>query len=158
MIKNTFFKNVFSVAVFLCIQNGSHAQAGNELQDAKYRRSSLHTILIESEDFPKKDQVINAYSSAPFPEKYDNHNIGIKSFDPKKYALSKEEISVTGKKSSKIGGLGRSMVSEASGGLVDSTAKDMPLIIAKFLKEQKIANKMVANGTTAKVTAPLMTN
>ena len=56
-----------------------------EMKETKYRRSSLHTILIESSGFPKRDQVINAYYSAPFPDKYDNHNIGAKSFNPAKY-------------------------------------------------------------------------
>jgi hypothetical protein len=41
--------------------------------------------LIESSNFPKKDQVINAYYGADFPDKYDNHNIGAKSFNPSKY-------------------------------------------------------------------------
>jgi hypothetical protein len=56
-----------------------------EMKETKYRRSSLHTILIESSNFPKKDQVINAYYGADFPDKYDNHNIGAKSFNPSKY-------------------------------------------------------------------------
>jgi hypothetical protein len=62
-----------------------------EMKETKYRRSSLHTILIESSGFPKKDQVINAYYSAPFPDKYDNHNIGAKSFNPAKYTTDTVE-------------------------------------------------------------------
>lgn len=53
--------------------------------DVKYRRSSLHTILMESERFPYKDTVLNAYYSAPFPEKYNEHTIDEKSFDPSLY-------------------------------------------------------------------------
>ncbi len=62
-----------------------------EMKETKYRRSSLHTILIESSGFPKKDQVINAYYGAPFPDKYDNHNIGAKSFNPAKYTTDTVE-------------------------------------------------------------------
>ena len=62
-----------------------------EMKETKYRRSSLHTILIESSGFPKKDQVINAYYSADFPDKYDNHNIGAKSFNPAKYSTDTVE-------------------------------------------------------------------
>ena len=63
-----------------------HAQENQkDMKETKYRRSSLHTILIESSNFPKKDQVINAYYGADFPDKYDNHNIGAKSFNPSKY-------------------------------------------------------------------------
>ncbi len=57
-----------------------------DMKETKYRRSSLHTILIESASFPKKDQVLDAYYNAPFPDKYDNHNIGEKSFDLTKYS------------------------------------------------------------------------
>jgi hypothetical protein len=64
-----------------------HAQENQkDMKETKYRRSSLHTILIESSNFPKKDQVINAYYGAEFPDKYDNHNIGAKSFNPAKYS------------------------------------------------------------------------
>ena len=62
-----------------------------EMKETKYRRSSLHTILMESSSFPKKDQVINAYYSADFPDKYDNHNIGQKSFNPEKYTTDTVE-------------------------------------------------------------------
>lgn len=69
-----------------------HAQENQkDMKETKYRRSSLHTILIESSNFPKKDQVINAYYGAPFPDKYDNHNIGAKSFNPAKYSTDTVE-------------------------------------------------------------------
>jgi hypothetical protein len=62
-----------------------------EMKETKYRRSSLHTILMESSSFPKSDQVISAYYNAPFPDKYDNHNIGAKSFAPAKYSADTVE-------------------------------------------------------------------
>jgi hypothetical protein len=71
---------VFCSSVLLAQENQK------DMKETKYRRSSLHTILIESSGFPKKDQVINAYYGAPFPDKYDNHNIGAKSFNPAKYS------------------------------------------------------------------------
>lgn len=77
-------------ALIVIAATKSFAQSDKDVKDAKYRRSSLHTILIESESFPKKDQVIGAYYNAPFPDKFDNHTIGEKSFDPKKYGLVKE--------------------------------------------------------------------
>lgn len=61
-------------------------ESQKEMKETKYRRSSLHTILIESASFPKKDQVLGAYYNAPFPDKYDNHDIGEKSFDLAKYS------------------------------------------------------------------------
>ncbi|KIO50640.1 hypothetical protein IW18_22055 [Flavobacterium hibernum] len=99
----------------LIVSSTSFAQAGKEVKDTKYRRSSLHTILIESENFPKKDQVIGAYYNAPFPDKFDDHTIGEKSFDPKKYGLVKE-----------------------------SSDEEMTSAINKYFTNNKIANKLVA--------------
>jgi hypothetical protein len=45
------------------------------IPELKYRRSSLHLILLESEDFPRKETVMKAYHEAPFPDKYNNHSI-----------------------------------------------------------------------------------
>lgn len=108
------FKQVL-VAMILIASSSSFAQAGKDVNDVKYRRSSLHTILIESDNFPKKDQVIGAYYNAPFPDKYDNHRIGEKSFDPKKYDLT------------------------------DNTSDEKMIpVINKYFSDSKIANKLVA--------------
>jgi len=85
--------------------------------DVKYRRSSLHTILIEGE-FPKKDTVIAAYKSAPFPDKYDDHNVGDKSFNAKDYPISDT--------------------------MKTSEVKNSPSSITKFFNDKKVANKLVA--------------
>lgn len=80
-------KRIFITTIAaLCTSMLFAQESQKEMKEIKYRRSSLHTILIESSDFPKKDQVINAYYGAPFPNKYDNHNIGEKSFNPAKYS------------------------------------------------------------------------
>ena len=41
--------------------------------DDKYRRSTLQMVLIESENFPSKEIVINSWNKAPFPDKYNKH-------------------------------------------------------------------------------------
>jgi hypothetical protein len=74
-----------TLSTVLCSSMLFAQDSQKEMKETKYRRSSLHTILIESSDFPKKEQVINAYYGAPFPDKYDNHNIGAKSFNSAKY-------------------------------------------------------------------------
>jgi hypothetical protein len=107
-------KKVLFAMLVVASSNG-FAQSNNGVKDVKYRRSSLHTILIESENFPRKESVIKAYNAAPFPEKYDNHSIGEKSFDPKKYGATKE--------------------------LSDD---EMAVVVAKYLKDNKIGNKLVA--------------
>lgn len=102
------------LAIFLLsvVSSTSFAQSIN---DIKYRRSSLHTILLESENFPQKEKVIEAYYKAPFPDKYDNHAIGEKSFDPRKYGVAKE-----------------------------SSEKEIISSIDQYFKENKIGNKLVA--------------
>ena len=107
-------KKVLFAMLVVASSNG-FAQSDKDVKDVKYRRSSLHTILIESENFPRKESVIKAYNSAPFPEKYDNHSIGEKSFDPKKYGATKE--------------------------LSDD---EMGAVVAKYLKDNKVGNKLVA--------------
>ena len=84
-------KIIIATTVILCAFNAFAQDSQKEMKEIKYRRSSLHTILIESDNFPKKDQVLSAYYGAEFPDKYDNHNIGEKSFNPAKYSSTKEE-------------------------------------------------------------------
>ncbi len=80
-----------TLSTVLCSSMLFAQESQKDMKEIKYRRSSLHTILIESSGFPKKDQVINAYYGAPFPDKYDNHNIGAKSFNPAKYTTDTVE-------------------------------------------------------------------
>lgn len=107
-------KSSFLLILAVASFNG-FSQGNKDLKDIKYRRSSLHTILIESDNFPKKEEVIKAYYSAPFPEKYDNHNIGVKSFDGKKYGAKE-----------------------------GASEEETIAMIDQYLKSNKIANKMVA--------------
>jgi hypothetical protein len=107
-------KKVLFAMLVVASSNG-FAQSNKDVKDVKYRRSSLHTILIESENFPRKESVIKAYNNAPFPEKYDNQSIGEKSFDPKKYGATK-----------------------------DLSDDEMAVVVTKYLKDNKIGNKLVA--------------
>jgi len=51
------------------------AQEKSTKAESIYRRSSLHTILLETGDFLNKDMVMKAYNMAPFPEKYNDHKL-----------------------------------------------------------------------------------
>jgi len=93
--------------------------------DVKYRRSSLHTMLVETEEFAQKATIVKAFSAAPFPDKYNDHSLAEKTFDPKKYPLAAEETTKEN---------GKEM----------SESKQIPLQINKYLKDNKVANKMVA--------------
>jgi hypothetical protein len=125
-----------AIAGFVSVSKAQNPQGTTE---TKYRRSSLHTIMVESDKFPNKETVVKAYNNAPFPDKYNEHTIGEKSFDPKMFPLTSEEKS-TIYKPSKMGKLAASTKDEP----IDSMKKEMPLIIEKYLNKEKIANKLVA--------------
>ncbi len=103
------------IPVCLVVVSIGFAQSNKDVKEAKYRRSSLHTILLESENFPRKETVIESYNNAPFPDKYDNHTIGEKSFDPRTFGIVKE-----------------------------STEEEIIAAIDQYFKQNKIGNKLVA--------------
>ena len=69
---------------------GSYAQ---EKTDVVYRRSSLFTVMVTDEDRKYADVIEEAFISADIPEKFNNHNIDLRTM-PKTYdsSSSKEEI------------------------------------------------------------------
>ncbi|MEI7596370.1 MAG: hypothetical protein WCK02_11530 [Bacteroidota bacterium] len=125
MNKKTFLTCIALMLFFI----SSMGQSSNSTPEVKYRRSSLHTIIVESDYFPYKDTVLKAYFNAPFPDKYNNHTIGEKSFNPREYSLSAAEKAEIKNKSTKKN---------------DSSYKMLPIQIDKYLKNNKIANKLVA--------------
>ncbi|MDI1315787.1 hypothetical protein [Flavobacterium sp.] len=127
------------IGSILGFTNFALAQSQNATNEIKYRRSSLHTMVIESDKFPKKDVVLNAFNNAPFPEKYNDHQIGAKSFNPNNYTLSAEE-KATIYKPSKVG----KFLTAAAEIKTDSVSKELPIRIQKYLDKEKIANKLVA--------------
>ncbi len=68
------------------------AQKKVEIEDVVYRRSSLHTMMLEPGEFLKRDIVVQAYDSAPFPDKYNNHDLGYSVIDPTKIELTAEQL------------------------------------------------------------------
>ena len=134
------------VLTSLTVLNVFGQQGSAATKEIKYRRSSLTTILIESDNFPKKDVVIQSYFNAPFPDKYNDHSVGIKSFNPNKYKLTADEIAALNKNKSGMAKLGASAMSEASkstGGMVDGD-ETTPVVIDKFIQDNNIGNKLVA--------------
>jgi len=134
-------KNLFLITIAITgLVATSIAQSKDAKPEIKYRRSSLHTIIVESEKFPYKDTVLNAYYNAPFPDKYNNHTIGEKSFNPQNYPLTTEEKAGLYKEKSKMGKL----ASNAAEIKTDSAEIELPAKIGKYIKQDKIANKLVA--------------
>ncbi len=120
------------------------AGAQTKTADIKYRRSSLHTIIIDDAGLVKADVIKTAFVKAPIPEKFNDHTLAVRSFDSGKYALTAEEKGKVEKE-----GKGKTMLkgaaSSASGGLVDTTnTKYLPQIIDKYLTQNHVARDMVA--------------
>lgn len=87
-----------------------------------YRRSSLHTMIIEDSKLPKKDLIIKTFMEAPFPEKYNNHSVEDKSINLNEY-LPEGIGSIEKKK--------------------DEEAAILPAI-DNYFSQNKVANKIVA--------------
>jgi hypothetical protein len=83
-------KTLLIIITFFAVL-GTNAQQ----TEITYRRSSLHTMLIESDDFPRRDVVLAAYDNAPFPEKYNNHTIKTRSFKASLPKKDSEEADAT---------------------------------------------------------------
>ena len=133
---------LFILVIF--ITHVSTAQATLGAVEPDYRRSSLHTILLNTGDFPNKETVLNAYYNAEFPDKYNNHDIGERSFIFDDYKLTDEERIAAGTNKTGAGKMLSSLGSDLTAGILDSLAADYPIVIEKYLKENEIAKKLVA--------------
>ncbi len=134
-------KRLLFIATLVCgFAAHTNAQNPSGTPDIKYRRSSLHTMIIESDNFPKKDTVIKAFYDAPFPDKYNDHSIGDKSVNLSKYSLTAEEYLSLKDSASPIG----SLVFNSNDAKKDTAGKSVQIQLAKYLVQNKIANKLVA--------------
>lgn len=126
--------------LLVCTLQISIAQVSpNESAELKYKRSSLLTMLIDNETFPKRDTVIQAYNNAPFPEKYNDHSIGIKTLTFQDYSITNEERIAFGLKPKSTFASALSKKDSS-----DYKNSELPLLISKYFKQNKIANKLVA--------------
>jgi hypothetical protein len=144
-----------SALLFFIFSTKAFAQAGSE--DFKYRRSSLSMILIESPSFPNKEAVMSAWNNYPFPDKYNQHDIDLKSFAVSSIKLSDEDLLNAGflkdtlnntfqitKAKGSLKPL-RYLDSDKTMAVVMPTEKEeYQLKIDKVIKDQKLANKLVA--------------
>ena len=120
--------------MFLAITLSVFAQ---NKEDVKYRRSSLHMMVMEDNDLnPQYKQIIvSALDSAPWPDKYDKHDIGIASYDILSIVVAedeeKEEEKTKEKQNKKLKGVDKK--------------------IEKFLKDEGIARDLVAKWFNRKI-------
>lgn len=106
-----------------------------EKTDVKYRRSSLHMIIMEDNDLSPqyKGIVLGAMNNAPWPDKYDKHDIGISSYDI--LSINVPEATKEDEKSKE-----KSKEEEKQ----DKRLKGVDKKIEKFLKDEGVARKLVA--------------
>jgi hypothetical protein len=125
--------------------------------DFKYRRSSLSMILIESDKFPNKDAVMGSWNNYPFPDKYNKHDIDLKSFNINSIVLSDQDLLNAGflkdtlKNPLQISKATASLRSikylndeKTVGVLIPNEKQEYQLKIDKVINENKLANKLIA--------------
>ncbi|MFM2146343.1 MAG: hypothetical protein RL732_1179 [Bacteroidota bacterium] len=128
---------------FLLVAVFTHAQ---DIQDkkVKYRRSALHTILVETESFPNIELVTKTYNNAPFPDNYDNHTLpSLKSLNPKLFPITDADRKAAGTEKTAAGQLVGDLTQEVTGGIIEKNAADMPLIINKYIQKNKLGGQLV---------------
>ncbi len=83
---------ITTIIVIIMVLSVNHSYGQSSTDEVKYRRSSLSMVLLESESFPNKDDVMKSWDGYPFPDKYNKHNIGTKSFSIDAIKLSDKDL------------------------------------------------------------------
>ncbi len=132
-----------TILLFVAVSFATISLAQSDKQTTKYRRSSIYTIMLDDAGLVKADTIKDAFMKSPVPDKYNDHNLTIRSFNPKDIKLTDAERKSKGDNAGSK--FGKTLMNNTSGGLVDTTdVKDLPLIISKFLNQNNIARGMVA--------------
>tara|TARA_B100000795_G_scaffold231238_1_gene188990 strand:- start:2353 stop:3714 length:1362 start_codon:yes stop_codon:yes gene_type:complete len=113
--------------------------------NVKYRRSSLHLMMMEDAKLPEKDIIVNTFNNYPFPDKYNDHKIEtiiIPNFINDDAKEAKEELKKQ-KKSDKESGVKLSDEEKKKRKLIKSL-KGADKTIEKYFNDNKVANQIVA--------------
>ena len=154
----------------LLLSVGVMGFAQNASQEAKYRRSSLYTIMLPDDKLAdeQKEIVAAAFLEKAFPDKYNNHCLSERVLDLaaiKAIPVTQEEIDAAEKEGAAgkkgIGGLAKGL-----GGLMKSKSNgeekkldensDAAYVarLQKYFKDNKVAQKMVAKWVGGGETKP----
>lgn len=85
-------KNLLFVLFFMSSLTSVFAQS-NALE---YRRSSLSMIIADSPKLPSRTDIMNSWNSRKFPDKYDNHDLGMNSINVDLISISDKELMEAG--------------------------------------------------------------
>lgn len=111
----------------------------------KYRRSSLHMIMLDDKGLVNADLIKKTFKGMPIPEKFNDHSLKDRSFDPAAIVITDADRTAPAKKQGKAGGMAKGLASSATGGLVDTTnTKDLPIKFDKYFTTNDIAKGLVA--------------
>ena len=85
-------KSIYTFFTVVCLAGTTQSVAQELSEDFKYRRSSLSMILIETDNFPNKEAVMSSWNNYPFPDKYNKHEVDLKSFNIKSVVLTDQDL------------------------------------------------------------------
>lgn len=122
----------------------SAQKKGAELPTVKYRRSSLHLVLVQAGGYDRSEIVEGAFFKTPFPDKYNNHRLGLNTLERAKYPITDADRQAAGTNKSKVGQFASNAAASQTGGMADPNAADVPLQIDKFIAQNKLAHALVA--------------
>lgn len=149
-------RNLFLVVLCAGMAYSGLAQKKDSI-NTNYQRSSLALFLMEDVGMPMKDTILQSFNTAPFPDKFNNHNVAVRSFercttlteedqaafDAAVNLATSQNAAEAPKKKGMFGKFLKAAASDASGGVVEATSKDEMAVSAnKFLVDQKIAKQM----------------
>ena len=104
-----------------------------DLENLDYKRSSLYVMMAENPSMPYAKASFDGFYNSPFPEKYNNHTVGPKSFDFSSVQVEITNADIAAQEAVDVI-LGK--------GVLDVAGLDKK--IAKYAKDNRIAAKMIA--------------
>ena len=138
-------------ALLCCTASMAHAQ--KMTKDAKYRRSSLYTMMIEDRKMTGGAEaiVVNTFSKMPTPDKYDDHCVGARIAEIDDLTISEADLKaaaeLTGKGTKKgLGGLMKAAGKQVAAPEEKGKLSDNEYIarLMKYFEQNHTANKMIA--------------
>lgn len=74
-------KRILLILLIWVLSIPALAQANDDGSFTKYRRSSLYSVLIRHSSYPYGNEINQAFMDMPMPDKFNDHNLGIRSFE-----------------------------------------------------------------------------
>ena len=118
-------------------------------ENVKYRRSSLHFVLLDIDDFPDKETIFKAYKTYPFPEKYNDHRVDEIKLDLRAFKLTEEDRKALGLEKDKAAQAAQAL-KQAGSALLNKRMSEIEdlsevsYMLEKAIRETRLTNKLLA--------------